>query len=68
MAGLLCVPAPGSDFIATERDFLKSNYAALSDATQDSVAHVERDYPVMVMMMIVRRRALTASNRPMVGP
>jgi hypothetical protein len=38
-------PPPGSTFIASERNYIRSSYSSLSDDVQDAYAHVARNYP-----------------------
>jgi hypothetical protein len=68
MAGVLSVPRPGGEFIATERAYVKAHYASLPDKEQEVLAHVERNYPAMVAILDhaapARRAQFIASARP----
>jgi hypothetical protein len=46
VAGLLNIPGPPEDFVATERVYVRANFASFSDDRQEALAHVERNYPV----------------------
>ena len=43
---LLGTPGPGSDYIPSERAFLRAQFASLPDARQEAFEHVERNYTV----------------------
>jgi hypothetical protein len=58
---LLDTPGPDAGFIAAERTFLKAQYAALPDARQDALAHVERNYPVTVDLVARADKAKIAA-------
>jgi hypothetical protein len=68
MTHYLSVPAPGADFIATQRADLKAHFSSLPSDKQDAIAYVERDFPVGVLLLdradSEKRQAFIAKARP----
>jgi hypothetical protein len=51
MARQLSIPEPGAQFVSGESAFLKAKYESLPEARQNAVAHIERNYPLMVFLI-----------------
>jgi hypothetical protein len=51
IADLLTIPGPASDFIATERDYVRAHFASMPDARQEALAHVARNFPLAVALI-----------------
>jgi hypothetical protein len=68
MAGILEVPGPQSNFVATTKVFISDHYDRLTDAQQETLAHTERDLPLLVWAYekanAAKRKQFIESVRP----
>ena len=68
LTNYLSAPAPRPDFITTQRADLKAHFASLPSDKHDAIAHVERDFPVGVLLLdradSEQREAFTVKRGP----